>query len=152
MNTTLDPQNIPHIAACDAPDKTTKSKVVKLVRRITQHIKPTHCKVRWDSMVNKWAILTGDGNNISLVRHFEYGYMTNVKFTPLKATIPQICIYGEYIGIAEGDLVENDHGNEAQGFINIGFNGKQFEDAGHNPITEAKYLRLMSGRTALVRL
>jgi hypothetical protein len=152
MNTTLEPQNIPHVPACNTTDKTTTSKVVKLVRRIKQSIKPTHCKVRWDSMVNKWAIMDGPLDKLQLVRHFEYGYMTNVKFYPMNTTIPSICVYSQTIGIAEGDLVENDHGSEVTGFVNIGFNGQQFEDASHNPITEAKYLRLMSGRTALVRL
>jgi len=136
--------------------KTEKSKVRKLLRRIKQTIKPTHCCIRFDTMTKQWAVL--DLTNPSepgVIRHFEYGYMTNVSFRTQKVSSAQLCLYGELIGIAEGDLIEGSYGPsgamENIGWKNLAFSRDGFRNTDGQVITRASALRIMSARQAVYK-
>ncbi len=128
-------------------------KVKRLIRRVIEYVKPTHARIRWDSMANKWAVLQPDNSSD---HHFEYGVMRDVKFYTehLKGYDRQRCAQiNENIGVAEGELQENYYGNDATGFVHMSFDQKLgfVSEEKHIPIRHAKILRLMSGRQALVK-
>ena len=126
----------------------TEHKLKKFIRRIKEAVKPTHARVRYDGYARKWAVLDAQNNPI---RHFEYGVMTNVRFSSATGYNYNVCGQGP-IGVAEGDLVENSYGNDASGFSHMGFhNGAFSNDQNNTPLKEAKVLRLMQDRRALYK-
>jgi hypothetical protein len=133
-----------------------ENKLKKLVRRVVQTIKPTHCFIRYNTMTQKWAVL--DMTNPSspvVLREFDFGYMINVKFKAQKVTSSSLCEYGTIIGTAEGDLIEGYFGPSGRedniGYRNLMFDGTSFKNMEGQDITEAKRLRIMSGRQAVYR-
>lgn len=142
MNTTCTIETKPKI----------EHKVKRFVRRMKEGIKPTHARIRYDTMANKWAVLNDDN---SAHHHFTHGVMTNVTFVTQKLQGYDVlrCGYiNANIGIAEGDLRENYYGNDAEGFTHMGFDPQGgFTDGNGKPITRATVLRVMTDRRALYK-
>lgn len=148
MNT-IEPQ---HCTIVSSSKPITEHPVKRFIRRAKQLVAPTHCRIRYDTMRNQWAVLT---DNNSAHHHFTHGVMTNVVFsTAVTFNYDRLrCEGGGMIGIAEGDLRENYYGNDASDFNHMSFdkiNG--FIDAHSGaPIKSAQVLRLMSDRRALYK-
>lgn len=128
-------------------------KLKKFVRKLKEQIKSTHCIIRYDTNVSKWAILD---KHFQPIRHFDYGVMVNVNFRPQRVSRPSVgCGSGlrhDIIGIAEGDLRENYYGNDAVGFSYMSFEDGNFINADTRQIIKsANVLRLMSERRALYK-
>jgi len=144
----------PQSCSLTPPKAKVEHKIKKFIRRFKESVAPTHCRIRFDTMVGKWAVLNNDNTSN---HHFDYGVMTNVVFEVkhLSGYDPQRCSQiNEYIGIAEGDLRENYYGHDATGFRHINFDKKSgaFLDAETNqPIARASILRPMTERRALYR-
>lgn len=133
------------------PKLKLEHKVRRYIRRAIELVKPTHCRIRYDTMQNKWAVLT-DKNTVH--HHFAYGVMVNVKFAveSIKGYDNLRCANTENVGVATGDLRENYYGNDGAGFSHLSFNGTNFIDENtHVPIKQAQVLRLMSERRALYK-
>lgn len=143
---------VPQVAPAPKLDKPLK----KLVRRVKQVVLPTHARVRYDTETSRWAVL--DKSNMP-VRHFEYGLLTNVRFSTavVSKTVARGCLGTETehvnIGIAEGDLVENTFGTDMLGFENLRFDHldgtfRRFDSV---VIREAKVVRLLPDRKAVYK-
>lgn len=151
MNETSSCAIVPQVKPTPKLDKPLK----KLVRRVKQAVLPTHARVRYDTETSRWAVL--DSSNMP-VRHFEYGLLTNVKFSTAVVSkhVARGCS-GDYenvnIGIAEGDLVENTFGTDMLGFENLRFDHldgtfRRFDSV---VISEAKVVRLLPDRRAVYK-
>lgn len=123
--------------------------IKKLIRKTRELIKPTHCSIRFDVKVGKWAVL--DKNN-EPTRHFEYGIMENVRFS--SATVQEGYGCGSKstsIGIATGDLRQDTYGSDVMGYHNMSFKGGNFIGEDGLAIREASSLRLLTERRALYK-
>jgi len=135
------------------PEAIVESKTKKLIRRVIEYVKPTHARIRYDSMLKKWAVLNKDNTPH---HHFEFGVMVNVTFKieKVKGYDPLRCSnIDELVGVAEGDLQENYYGNDGAGFHHMSFdksNGFIDEDTGAK-LTKTSTLRLMTERRALYK-
>ena len=123
--------------------------LMKVVRKVKQKYNPTQARVRWDTKIGAWAVL--DHRN-KPIRHFHYGFMTDVKFSSQEVEEYVGCGSSTTttIGVADGQLVENCHGDQVDGFKNLEFKNAKFQSEGQ-PIHAASVLRLMSNRTAVFR-
>lgn len=130
-------------------DKTVKSPLKKLIRRVKQEFLPTHARVRFDTEHGKWAVL-GDGNKP--LRHFEQGFLTNVQFSSETVHVGTGCgATSTTIGIAEGELVENAHSRDIIGLHNMRFHQGSFVgDAGH-PLSCCNLIQLLPDRKAMYK-
>lgn len=106
--------------------------------------------VRFDSDQKEWAVINVHTGNP--MRHFSHGVMTNVAFTTRKVGVDMLgCGPAEYVGIATGELIEEIHGDEVDGFHNLSFDGREFRGSDNKAINGCSALRLLKGRRALYR-
>jgi hypothetical protein len=141
--------------ACGLPAqaKPETSTIKKLFRRVAQEVHPLHARVRFDTVVGKWAVLKEDNTP---ERHFDDGFMRDVTFST--ATVSQRVARGcgpagvEHIqiGIAEGGLVEGKSCGTAAGFHNMQFKGG-FRDERGAPVERASVVVLLADRKAVFK-
>lgn len=128
----------------------TSSTPIRFIRRLKQRfIKSTHCSVRYDSSIGKWAVVD---SQFAPIRHITTGLLSKVSFSVRELSTRSGCGSSPTsIGLATGDLIEEFLGVDHFGFKNLSFNGEAFLDERGNPISSAQTLRLLPNRKALYK-
>lgn len=115
-------------------------------------IAPKHVSVRYDNDSEQWSILDSNDNPVN---GFKKGYLTDVTFRTRVVTkyLAGCGTKNTNIGIATGMFTEGAYSFFTVGFRNLKFNDNTpgFENAEGKPLFNAKVVRLLTNRKALVK-